>query len=179
MSKRRTGQILAQLKQLADEAKENLYTRIGLAIEVLQDLDWIALVHEGSIDVARQALEDEYFRDLGGYVTLGKLMQMYQTIPREEWDACRHNIAAIEVIFDGKETKPEPLNRQNWKKAYDDLLEAYEELQQELANWKQVAEERGVKIQELQEQITNLQTSSARLEGRVEELSKRFVEAGV
>lgn len=161
--KKRTTQLLAELRTLAQAAEKNLYQRIGLAREVLQDVDWIASVHGGSDLKAADALQDEYFRDLGGYVSLGKLMSMYRHVTREQWEELRYDVAAVEVVYD------------------DATRETHEK--GERTSWKKVAEERGQRVSELEKQVTQLLEANgqlreentelrarvARLEGRLEE----------
>lgn len=172
MTKRRTTQLLAELKQLAGQAQQILRQRLALVIEVLDDLDWIALVYHGDIDAARDALAKEYFPDIEGYITLGKLMLMYQQIGEDEWVSCRYNIAAIEIIFDKRHVKPERTARHDWKKDYDEAMQRVATLEKDIEHWKQVAEERQTKIAEQTAQITTLQSTSAHLEGRIEELER-------
>ena len=175
MAKRRTTQKLAELKQLAQQAKENTYQRIQLASEVLEDLDWIAATHGGSIDLARETLQAEYFHDLDGFVSLSTLISMFKKVPKEEWDACHHKIAAIKIIFEGdyKDEKAPSTPRHDWKKDHDVLLDKYEDLEKDLDSWKGIASDRDDKIQELQAEVTELKAGIARLEGRLEELRRR------
>lgn len=84
--KKRTTQLLAELRTLSAESTKNLYRRIELAATVMEDLDWIASTHGGSDLKAADALRDEYFRDLGGYVSLGKLIAMYKGFSPSEWE---------------------------------------------------------------------------------------------
>lgn len=167
MAKKRTTQLLAELRSLAGQAVANLYRRIGLAAEVMGDLDWIATVHGGSDLKAADALQDEYFRDLGGYVSLGKLIAMWRHVSESEWKECRYDVAAVEVIYDST-------TRETHEKG-------------ERTSWKKVAEERGQKIDDLERQVTQLLESNgklreentelrakvARLEGRIEEMDRR------
>jgi hypothetical protein len=167
MAKKRTSQLLAELAVLARAAEKNLYQRIGLAAEVLHDLDWIASVHGGSDLQAADALQDEYFRDLGGYVSLGKLILMYSKITAAEWETVKFDVAAVEVLYDD-------LSREAHEKG-------------ERTSWKKVAEERGVKLDDLQKQVSllleangklreeniELRAKVSRLEGRIEEMDRR------
>jgi len=169
MIKRSTTQALAQLRTLAAEASANLYSRIGLAAEVLADLDWIATIFSGSDHKAVDAIQHEYFRDLGGYISLGKLLQMYARIDADGWKECKYDVAAVEVMYDElSSARPDspPAKR---------------------TCWKAIAEERGAKIEQLERQIAelvaaneslrdenmSLRAASSRLEGRIEEMDRR------
>jgi len=155
-----TKQALTELKKLAREAADNLYRRIELAATVLKDLDWIAQIHDGSDLKAQDALESEFFRDLGGYVTLGKLIAMYRSVPKARWAELRYNVQAVEIVYDEQGT---PEKR---------------EIGQRTA-WKQIAEERGEQLEAANRQLASLQTQLAdltsengRLHGRIEQLEK-------
>ena len=165
--KKRTTQLLAELKILAKDAVSNLYKRIGLAAEVMADLDWIADIYGGSDLKAADALQDEYFRDLGGFISLGKLIAMYKEVEKTQWEEVRYDVAAVEVIYDG-------LGRETHERG-------------ERTSWKKIAEERGAKIEELERQVTQLldangklreeatelRAKHARMEGRMEEIERR------
>lgn len=153
---------LRELKQLAKAAADNLYRRIELATVVLSDLDWIATVHDGSDLKAQDALQSEFFKDLGGYITLGKLCAMYRAVPMKQWKECRYDIAAVEIIYDGQAagetTKAEQGKRTAWKSLAEERGEALAKAECEL--------------QALRGQVTRLGRENDRLRGRVEQLEK-------
>jgi hypothetical protein len=155
-----TKQALAELKKLAKEAGRSLYRRLELAAVVLQDLDWIAQVHGGSDLKAQDALEDEFFRDVGGYVTLGKLLAMYRHVPKAKWVELRYKVQAIELEYDEQAA---PDKRETGVRTA----------------WKQIAEERGDKLEAaerkiliLQAKVDGLTSENERLKGRIEQLEK-------
>jgi len=158
-----TKQALAELKKLAASAADNLYRRIELAATVMQDLDWIASVHDGSDLKAQDALQSEFFKDLGGYVTLGKLIAMYRHVPATDWKECRYDVAAVEVLYDQQAApdQKETRNRKAWKAAA-------EELEQKL----DVAERR---VASLQTKVDELTLENGRLRGRVEQLERLLI----
>lgn len=167
MKKRRTAQLLDELKKLAGQAESNLYRRIGLACEVMSDLEWIATAHGGSDLKAADALQSEYFRDLGGYVSLGKLILMYQKIERQEWEEVKYDVAAVEVMYDDrtKEAK-ETGTRTSWKKVAEERAAKVAELERQVS---QLLEANG----KLREENTELRAKVARMEGRMEEAERR------
>ena len=158
-----TKQALAELKKLAASAADNLYRRIELAATVMQDLDWIASVHDGSDLKAQDALQSEFFRDIGGYVTLGKLIAMYRHVPAADWKECRYDVAAVEVLYDQQAApdQKETRNRKAWKAAA-------EELEQKL----DVAERR---VASLQTKVDELTLDNERLRGQVEQLERLLI----
>ena len=113
-----TKSCLAELKRLVKAAKVNLYRRIELAATVLADLDWIAREHGGSELKAHDALQSEFFPDLGGYLSLGKLVQMFRCVPKAQWVEHRYDIAAVEAVYDEQRratTLEEKGTRTSWK----------------------------------------------------------------
>jgi hypothetical protein len=171
MTKKRTSQLLAELKTLAAIAVKNLYQRIGLAAEVMGDLDWIAMIHGGSDLKAADALQDEYFRDLGGYVSLGKLILMYQKVDQTQWEEARYDVAAVEVIYDGltRETH-EKGERTSWKKVAEERGERLEDVERSVKQIEEVAEVRKTEVERLREEVERLKAENANLRGRIEEL---------
>jgi len=156
-----TKQSLAELKKLSREAADNLYRRLELAANVLADLDWIAEVYDGSDLKAQDALQSEFFADLGGFVTLGKLLAMYRGVPKSEWKECRYNVAAVEVAYDEQATEAnsrEKGKRTSWKKIAEERLEQLE-----------VAEAR---IQELESIVSEQAAKIARQGGQIEQLER-------
>ena len=157
-----TKQALMELKKLAATAADNLYRRIELAVNVLADLDWIAQVHGGSDLKAQDALQSEFFRDLGGFISLGKLCAMYRHVPASEWKACRYDVAAVEVTYDDQAAteKRETGKRTAWKAIAEERAEQIDQ---------QTAE-----VLHLRGEVERLRDENARLHGRVEQLEKQL-----
>jgi hypothetical protein len=107
---------------------------------------------------AQDALQSEFFFDLGEYVTLGKLLAMYRSIPREQWEECRYNVAAVEVLYDGQaDTEQREMGKRT--------------------AWKPLAEQRGeeleaakARIASLEKEVEELRSANGRLHGRIEQL---------
>lgn len=161
-----TKSCLTELKRLVKDAKTNLYRRIELASNVLADLDWIAREHGGSELKAHDALQSEFFPDLGGYLSLGKLVQMFRNVAKSQWEECRYNIAAVEVVYDDQRrqtTTEEKGSRTSWKAL---AAERAEEIDRLKAQVTQLVESNG----KLREENTDFRAKVARLEGAMDEL---------
>lgn len=176
--KRRTTQLLAELRTLAKEARENLYRRVGLAAQVMADLDWIAAVHGGSDIKAAEALRDEYFHDIGGYITLGKLIQIHAKMPREEWDALRCNIAAIEVEYD-RQYGPQPTKRESthWKPIAEEQEQRADKAEAELSGSRELLDRQRTELDGLRDRVRQLELENERLKGRIEQLERSRIAA--
>jgi hypothetical protein len=160
-----TKTCLTELKRLVKDAKANLYRRIELAATVLADLDWIAREHGGSELKAHDALQSEFFPDLGGYLSLGKLLQMYRKVGKPQWEECRYDIAAVEVVYDEQHqttTAEERGSRTAWKKIAEERAERIEQLEAYVA--KLTSEN-----DRLSAENTDLRNRVARLEGAIDE----------
>lgn len=89
-----------RLKELAADAYSNIYERVKLASEVLKDSDWIIETYDGDSFVAREAVQSEYFADLGGYVKLPTLLNILDMFPTEEtWRHNRYDLRAMEIEY--------------------------------------------------------------------------------
>ena len=75
---KRTTEKLVELKELAGMAGKNVFRRIKLADEVLSDKDWIAASFDGQEDKALAIVENEYFTDFRGFITVGEMRQVYR-----------------------------------------------------------------------------------------------------
>jgi len=143
-----TKQALAELKTLAKAAADTLYRRIELADQVLGDLDWIAREHGGSDLKAQDALQSEFFAELGDFITFGKLRAMFRDVPKAKWREARYNIAAVEAIYD--EQAPTKGGEKGKRTA-----------------WKAIAEKRGEELEKAQEKIAKLEGEIAKQEGDI------------
>jgi len=177
MAKKRTTQLLAELKTLASSAADNLYRRIGLAAEVMLDLDWIARTHDGSDLKAHDALQDGYFRDLGGFISLGKLIQMFSKIPVEQWKEVKFDVAAVEIMYN-EATSTEPKDggekgvRTAWKPLAEERGKQVDRLTEQVKQTGDLATRQTAEIDQLKARICELTRENERLQGRVEELEK-------
>ena len=161
-----TKSCLSELKRLVKDAKTNLYRRIELAATVLVDLDWIAKEHGGSELKAHDALQAEFFPDLGGYLSLGKLVQMFRKVAKSQWEECRYDIAAVEVVYDDQRqqtTTEEKGTRTAWKALAAERAEEVDRLKAQVS---QLMEANA----KLREENTELRAKVARLEGAMDEL---------
>jgi len=159
-----TKTCLSELKRLVKEAKENIYRRCELASTVLNDLDWIASEHGGSELKAQDALAHEFFPDLNGYVSLGKLVLMFRNVSKAEWSECRYDIAAVEAVFDEQRgtTTEEVGKRTSWKKLATERAERIKELESQIERF-------AIDNERLSAENADLHSRVSRLEGALEE----------
>jgi len=152
-----TKKALAELKILAKSAADTLYRRIELSAQVLQDLDWIAREYGGSDLKAQDALQSEFFKELGGFIKLGTLIAMFRHVPKKKWIEVRYDIAAVEVIYHGldKPSEGTKVPRHNWQ-------EEAKVAQQELMKLKDAATRADERYQAATEKIESDQETLLR-----------------
>lgn len=172
-SQQTTTQRLAALKQLATLAKDNLFRRIQLAAEVMSDLDWIAQTHGGSDLKAQDALQDEYFSEIGGLVTLGRLLAIYKSFPDEQvWREYKYDLAALDSLCREQQEETEPRQYTNWKQVAEERAEELDKTQKEASRAEELCERQREEIDGFRERIAELENDNAMLRGRIEELEK-------
>lgn len=171
-----TTQKLARLKVLRDDAGANIYERCRLAAEVLADTDWIAAIHGGSLDAAEQAVQDEYFADLGGYVTLGTLTDIYRTFPDEaEWKARKYNLQVMEAEWEearAEEREVKPRVRPQYKVLAEEAKERAEKAERQAEQVETLLSGERQSAARLREELETLRMENAELRGRVRELER-------
>ena len=117
----------------------NIYERIKLAADCLADPSWLGIRFEGDEGAAREFLQNKYFRALAGWVSIDKLLKIYEAIPYEVWKTYHFDLKAVESIYDDEQRGRRVLDdepkekRTNWKKLYQEAQEELEQLRRENA----------------------------------------------
>lgn len=168
-----TRQALLELKKLAKVAGEALYRRVELAEQCLSDLDWIAVEHGGSELKAQDTLQSQFFPDLDGYLSLGKLRAMYRDVPKSKWAEVKYGLAAVEVIYDEQTAeKTEKGTRTSWKKVAEDRADQIDNLQRQVTQVSDLSDKQRSEVETLREKVAELTRENERLQGRLEELQR-------
>lgn len=164
----RTSQLLAELKTLANAARDNIYTRISIASQVLADTDWIATVHGGDEIKARDALQHEFFHELGGSYTLGTLIEIFKTFDEPTWKERRYNLQTMRALWEEqREVEGESVQRKRVKLAeYELAMKKVDESQQMISMLQE-------QLARANETVDDLREQNAVLRGRIEELERR------
>lgn len=169
-----TKQALSQLKKLVKEATNNVYARIRHADTVMQDTQWIEEVHDGSDLKAQDALQSEFFPDLNGYITLGKLRAMYHNVSEEEWKKNRFDIAAVEIVYESQaESGPkDPRERTSWKKEAEKLADEVERYKLAHKQSSELARKLQEEVEQLRAEVERLVLENSKLLGRLEQMEQ-------
>lgn len=154
-----TKRALLELKRLAAESGKNIYRRVELAVAVLGDVDWIATEHGGSQENAEKAMTSEFFADLRGYVSLGRLRDLHRHVPREKWEELRCDLAAVDAF-----------ERESHKPAYGGCPRSPSR------SWKEVATEQKSDLEKKQAEILRLRAELARVTQENQRLRRRVEE---
>ena len=90
------GVALARLKSLSNEAGSNHYERIGLVDRLLNDEQWLKSNWNGDDYKAAEALEENYFQDLSGSMTIFQLLQIFRRFPNlKDWVDRKYNLRSL------------------------------------------------------------------------------------
>lgn len=90
--------LLRQLKALATAAYDNLYERLELVSQLLDNTQWMQT--HVSPAAAIQTLQEEYFRDIGGFISLTKMLDIFKTFSRKQWEMYHFDLRAMQLIYD-------------------------------------------------------------------------------
>ncbi len=169
--KTETKKALIRMKELRDAATHGIYERVKLASGVLADLDWIAETHAGDQEKAADAVNGEYFPDLGGYLHIAKLVAIYKMFPAEsQWKEYHYNLSAMEGLYDDqreRETKDTP-ERPRYKKVAEELEQKLEHVEFQARRNSELLEARERELREAQARIRQLEQEVALLRGKLE-----------
>lgn len=100
---RGTQRALGDMRRLAGLAGKMYRQRLKHASRALHDAAWVRAKFSGDAVAATQFLQDNYFADLSGYITLRKLLEIYRDVPDEVWRQYHYNLRAIELLHDRPE----------------------------------------------------------------------------
>lgn len=95
-----TATKLKSLTEMARMTGRQLYIRIKLASEILEDQQYIDAKHRGDEFRCATFLEEEFFPDLGGAYSLVELVGMFRAFPNEpEWAEVKYNLRAMYTLY--------------------------------------------------------------------------------
>ena len=166
---------LDKLEELAEAGGLNIFTRVKLAYEVLEDVDFIAERFGDEIQ-AIEEMEKAYFRDLRGYVTLGRLRQLYAAYPDPGvWSGLGYDLAAVEAKYSQEHAvkSSSPASRNDWKKTVRTQDEQLASLRAEIADLKAAKKQLVAENKKLVAANKKLEDENKRLKARLEKLAPR------
>lgn len=167
--------LIMRLRDLSNKAGENYYERIEIADTLLKDKEWVKLHYSGDAFRAADHLQECYFHDLCGLLTIWDLMHIYRKFPKkDDWVKHKYNLRKMNELIKVKQpanTSGGGATRRSAKIAdLEDLEQKNVHLERKLQTQTKVVDEKDRKIADLEAQIRTLQMEKARLQGRVEEL---------
>jgi chromosome segregation ATPase len=169
-----TKQKLVRLKELSRQAGANIFERCKLASEVLQDTDWLAQC--GDEFKARDLLQAEYFRDLSGFISIGRLVELYEKFPLEsKWKEYKYDLAAMDSLErEMSATENDGLKgvRTAWKPLAEKFEREVTDLRQDLQSAHQKARIANGEVEKLRGEIRELERENATLRGRITQLER-------
>lgn len=167
-----SAKLLARLGDLIATAGANYYERIQIADTLIQDKEWLLAEFKGDDYKAAEVLEEQYFHDLSGSLTIWQLMHVYRKFPNEaDWRKHKYNLRKLFEL-----TKPEPTPRREYRSVTRKLFEEVEQRAKEMEfQVKKVNKELSARDQEissLKDKVSRLERENIKLKGQVEELEK-------
>lgn len=78
-------------------------SRIATAATAVRDTRWVQQQFAGDTAACVRYLQDNWFADIGGFITLQKLFDIYDTIPEATWVEYNYNLRALELLHDRPE----------------------------------------------------------------------------
>lgn len=182
--KKRTREILKELETKVGQAGKAAFQRLGLALELLADQDWVA--EKGSLSNAHRFIQKEYFGDLCLAVRIETLLEIRREFTNEhDWESRKWDLQVLraEIVTRRQKDNPERTRKTATIKELETLqneknkLEIqHQQLSQTLDQEKHCRVEETdhlkARIKELENENNKLKCENERLKGRLEELEK-------
>ncbi len=167
--------LLARLKSLAEQAGKNVFDRAAVAAQLLADRRWIADTFHGDQGAARDCLQEDYFGDLCGTVTLGQILHIYRKLPAKgQWEDLKFNLMKLLARADEADARPKGNGpRQN---PAPPLPEMGVDWKKESKRWEKIAEKRQAAVTEKEGEVAALKRRVADLEAEVGTLRQQVAE---
>jgi hypothetical protein len=171
-----TTQKVAMMKELAKIGDGTIYQRVKFANEALDDAEWLEATHNGKLDKAEQALEDDCFYSIHAYINLGTLLAIYRMFPDEKsWQEYNYDLGAMEALYLQSLPAGAPrAERISYKKKSEGLQKDVDRLQQQLAYRDGQVEDAMGTIEKLRIRVEELERENAELRGQVKILRERW-----
>lgn len=153
----------AELKGLAKKSRDNIFSMLKLADEILKDAEYVD--EFGGEDLLMDHMQDEEFAHFGGSPSLSEMLRAYRANPSKgTWSEYKHNIwAMIELANPKKEGTA--TERVNWKARCKEAEFERDQLRDQVSEQRQL-------IDRLQDEVVELREENATLKGRLIELEK-------
>lgn len=162
-----TKQKHTQLKNLAKDAKQNLYEMIKLAEQIISDHEYVDEL--GGEDVVLEMLQADEFSHFGTSFTVGSMIAAYRANPDlKTWKHYKFDIQAmIDLTKPTQEPSGEPAVRTDWKGKALDLESENEALEAAIETLE-------TEVEELRQRNSELSREVAELTGELRGLTKKF-----
>lgn len=155
-------QLIAELKTLSTKAGENCYRRIVIAEQILADREWIQEHHGGDPWKAASALEDDFFDDLSGAISLWGMLEILRHFPNEsDWKKRKYSLRKLQADINPPENKPQRVKEKLPRINRDE----YESIKQERDTLLK-------SVDSQQKKLKKLEVENIELKGRLKELER-------
>lgn len=117
------SEALARLTDLTHKSRETIYERVWIADHLLSDREWVESPAGGggSYSKAIDRLQDDYFGEFCGAITLPQLIDLIQGVPDPaEWKRRKYNLSAM---FDALKEAQKPAQQTRERTSIQDQLQ--------------------------------------------------------
>lgn len=173
---------LKRLRELVGQAKENNYERVSHAAALLNDSDFVTDRYGGDEGRARDEIQSAYFPDIGGLLSIGRLLEIFAYFPkRSEWEARNDDLRWLWLEVEKKkkaerEALADAEAKAQGKKPVRNraTLKETEELSQSLHVARESARSLSEELDDAKKRIHELEIENAELRGRVKALEQQI-----
>lgn len=170
-------QKFARLEALAQQTGAAIYERVKIAHEIMSDKTYLDERYEGDDLKCAEEIQEKYFADIGGLMSVYHLVEVFRAYPTEEvWKKNRYNLKAMRAQW--LEDHPEPKNEGHASRrsvTLKDLQvkeEQIEELSCAVKRNEKAAERMEDELTKLREENRKLREENAHLKGQLAQAEK-------
>ena len=174
------GKALKRLHELHGQAGPNIYERIRLASELLANRQWVESQHTGDEAKAGDWLQEQYFQDIGGLISVYMMRSMYDALPESTWKEYKYNLKALRWEYQERTRLADKdssgnSGRRSVKVAdFEKKEQEVKELEYKVKKTEESQASKEEIIRQQQQEIHRLQLENERLKGRIEELERQM-----
>lgn len=172
---KKTSELIAKLKKMAHQAGEALFERAGMALEVLDDAQWVADTFAGDKAKAEEVIAADCFPDLsmGGWFHRVLILRK-QFSDLEQWRKFKFDLQRLWIDYQEKVTTKPPPNsdRKNpvSHKIYEEAVEEKKSAEYQLRRQKQETVNWQRRCEDLERDLRETRLELAEAQGRIKTL---------
>lgn len=180
------GAALRRLEELFGQAGPNIFERVRLATELLDNRHWLDhSEYKGDQAAAAEALQEKFFRDIGKLISIFRLCDVFRRFPEEkEWRALGYDLKAMWFKYqeatstEGEKEKPRAQRHTAKLKELEATQEKVTDLEFRLKKADISASDKDAMIVQLRQEVERLKLENAELRGENRQLRVQLGQKG-